>query len=128
MVKVPDVVITLDSREGNDFYVVYGGKLYRFEPYDNGLYYYDTTKAPTVVKDNISKQFTSYSFLQTIEDNKAFYTDLEVKGADAARKQQEEIGWPSDTFYKHIIGNNLLTNTEVTLDDVVRAEYIYGPA
>ena len=57
-----------------------------------------------------------------------FYTDLEVKGADAARKQQEEIGWPSDTFYKHIIGNNLLTNTEVTLDDVVRAEYIYGPA
>ena len=51
-----------------------------------------------------------------------------IKGADAARQQQEEIGWHSDDFYRTIIKNNLLTNTEVTIDDVQRVEHIYGPA
>ena len=84
LVKVPDIVITLDSRKGHDFNVVYEGKLYRFEPYDNGLYYYDTRKSPAVANHNISKQFMSYPFLQTIEDKKTFYTDIEIKGADTA--------------------------------------------
>ena len=52
----------------------------------------------------------------------------EIKGADAARQQQEEIGWPSDSFYRTIVKRNLLVNTEVTIDDVQRAERIYGPA
>ena len=52
----------------------------------------------------------------------------EIKGADNARKQQEEIGWPSDGFYHKIIKENLLINTEITIDDVQRAKHIYGPA
>ena len=31
-------------------------------------------------------------------------------------------------FYHHIIKENILINTEVTIDDFQRAEHIYGPA
>ena len=34
---------------------------------------------------------------------------------------------PSNTFYNHIISNNLLTNTEIAIDDVIRADHIFGP-
>jgi len=41
---------------------------------------------------------------------------------------QQKIGWPSDGFYKHIIKEKLLTNTEITIDDLHRADHIFGPA
>ena len=41
--------------------------------------------------------------------------------------QQEEIGWPGNDFYKHVIKENLLTNTEVSIDDIHRADNIFGP-
>ena len=71
---------------------------------------------------------STYSFTQTANDNKQFFTAAEIKGAEQARIQQEELEWPSDTFYSHIINNNLLTNTEVTPDDVQRATHIFRPA
>ena len=40
-----DIVVTLDSCEGNGFDMIYGDKLYYFAPFDTGLYYFDTSKA-----------------------------------------------------------------------------------
>ena len=128
LIQVDGILITLDSREGQGFNVIFEGKLYCFKPYENGLYYYDSRAAPVLVGDKDKSPVYPYSFLQSVEDNKAFYTANEIKGADSARRQQEEIGWPSDVFYHHIIKENSLTNTEVTIDDVQRAEHIYGPA
>jgi len=45
---------------------------------------------------------------------------------EAARAQQGQIGWPSDQEYYKIIRDNLLTNSKATLDDLRRAEHIYG--
>ena len=61
-------------------------------------------------------------------DNKKFYTDREIKGAKIARLTQGNIGWPSDKFYRHIIKENLINNAEITIEDVHRAEHIFGPA
>ena len=102
--------------------------MYHFLPYENGLYYYDTRVEPRSVTDKAKEVVNPYSFLQSVEDNKVFYSQREIKGAVISRLQQEEIGWPSDDFYKYIIKENLLTNTEVTLDDVHRATHIFGPA
>ena len=128
LVQVPGVVITLDSRVNYGFNVSYHGKLYHFLPFENGLYYYDTRVEPRSAVDKTKDEFSSYSFLQSVDDNKLFYTQREIKGAENARLQQEAIGWPSDDFYQYIIKENLLTNTEVTLDDIQRARHIYGPA
>ena len=108
--------------------MVYDNKLYYFAPFDTGLYYFDTSKAPQIVSDKTKSSISPYSLLQSVEHNKKFYSMAEIKGADNARKQQEEIGWPSDGFYHEIIKENLLINTEITIDDVQRAKHIYGPA
>ena len=62
LIKVKDILITLDSREGNGFNVVYDNKLYYFAPFDTGLYYFDTSKAPQTVSDNSKSSF--FSLLQ----------------------------------------------------------------
>ena len=132
LVQVKGLIITLNNRVGLGFNVTYKGKLYHFAPYKNGLYYFDTRIGPRSVDadhDGKSKSSVSPHFLlQTVSDNKEFYSAREIQGAERARIQQEELGWPSDTFYKHIIKENLLTNTEVTIDDVHRAEHIFRPA
>jgi len=66
--------------------------------------------------------------MQTVADYKNIYTAQEIKGAENARLLREDIGWPSDGFYKHIIEENLVTNTEITIDDLHRADHIFGPA
>ena len=38
------------------------------------------------------------------------------------------MGWSSITAYRNIIKNNLITNAEVTINNVNRAEIIYGTA
>ena len=93
-----DQVIMLDSRDGNGFNVIYWGKLYYFASFDTGLYYVDTSKAPQKVSSKTKSSVFPYSLLQSVEDNKKFYSMAEIKGADNAPKQQEEIGWPSDYF------------------------------
>jgi hypothetical protein len=111
--------------------VTYGDKVFRFEPYSSGLYYYDTRIAPTIQNSETTKtscNITPYSLLQTVEENKEYFTADEIKGADNARKLQQEIGWPSIGAYKNIIKNNLVNNAEVTINNINRAELIYGPA
>ena len=128
LIQVPGLVITLDNRVNYGFNVTYLGKFYHFLPFENGLYYFDTRIEPKSVEDNNKEVVSPYSLLQSVVDNKAFYTQREIKGAENARLQQEALGWPSDDYYKFIIKENLVTNTEITIDDVERAQHIYGPA
>ena len=69
---------------------------------------------------------TPYSFLNTVTENKSFYTHREIQGAEDAREQQGQIGWPSDQEYYEIIRDNKLKNSKCTLDDLQRAKHIYG--
>ena len=88
-----------------------------FAGFGSGLYFYNS-KTPVA----------SYpvTFLNTVPENKQFFTRQEIRGAELAREQQGQIGWPSDQEYYEIIRDNLIHNSKATLDDLRRAEYIYG--
>ena len=77
LIQVPGVHIQMDSTHSYGFKVTYDGKVYHFQPLDTGLYYYDTNIAPEVVDGNTMDKnneiVSSYSFLQTVEDNKIFF-------------------------------------------------------
>ncbi len=86
------VHISMDSSKDNGLHVNYKGLEYCFAPFNAGLYYYHTRVPPknvnataTVSGGNTDRSVTRYSFLQTVNDNKSFYTDNEVKGAEKAR-------------------------------------------
>jgi hypothetical protein len=93
----------------------------RFQQCGSGLYYYDTA-----ANENNSNVI-SYSFLSTVRNNKDYFNRQEIEGADKARILQSNIGWPSTKDMQHYIASNLIVNCNVTVDDVNRAEAIYGP-
>ena len=95
----------------------------------DGLYYYDMTRPLEHTGANDSNAtFYDYSFLQTVEGNKANYSRREIVGADKARRVQELIGWPGNDFYNEIVENNWAHNTTITKDDIHRADNIHGDA
>ena len=109
---------TFDSEKKNAFTVEISDKLtITFEGFGSGLYFV-----------NLNKSINAYplSLLNTVKENKQFYNKREIEGAEAARAQQGQIGWPSDQQYYEIIRDNLLINSKATLDDLRRAEHIYG--
>jgi hypothetical protein len=120
--ELEGVRITMDTSEERAISVHFQGSIYKFSEHQEGLYYMDMDELKS--KDEISP----YCFLESVQDNKSYFSDAEIKGADNARILQQEMGWPSNTAFKNIIKNNLITNTEVTIDDVNRAELIYGTA
>jgi hypothetical protein len=88
-----------------------------FEGFGSGLYYY-----------NLKETVTHYplNLLNTVSENKSFFSRREIEGAEKAREQQGQIGWPSDQEYYKIIRDNRMRNSKVTLNDLRIAEYIYG--
>ena len=121
---------TMDSREELAI-LVYApdGKMFKFLQCRDGLYYLDTARADLHIF-NYSKQalqdYSNYSMLQTVSTNREFLTKKEIEGAESARREQELIGWPSTSTYKTYVTNNLLNNSNVSIDDVVRAIQIHG--
>ena len=109
---------TFDSEKKNAFTVEVSDVLtITFEGFGSGLYFV-----------NLNTPVNAYplSLLNTVTENKQFFNRREIEGAEAARAQQGQIGWPSDLEYYEIIRDNLLTNSKATLDDLRRAEHIFG--
>ena len=108
--------ITLTLKEGNSFV---------FSQYKNGLYYFDTNTIVTNLKTKT--ELKNYSFLKTVSANKQFFSAQEIKGADTSRKIQEYLFFPGSNTFKNYVNNNLITNCEITTDDINRGDLIYGP-
>ena len=109
---------TFDSEKKNAFKVEVSDTLtITFEGFGSRLYFF-----------NLNTPVTAYPFslLNTVKENKQFFSRREVEGAEAAREQQGQIGWPSDQEYHDIVRDNLLKNSKATLDDLRRAEHIIG--
>jgi hypothetical protein len=108
---------TFDSASKNAFKVeVSDSVTITFEGFGSGLYLFNLN-TPTAYP---------ISLLNTVKENKQFFSRREIEGAEAAREQQGQIGWPSDQEYHEIIRDNLLKNSKATLDDLRRAEHIFG--
>jgi hypothetical protein len=109
---------TFDSEQKNAFTVAVSDALtLTFEGFGSGLYF---------VNLNTPVNAYPFSLLNTVQENKQFFSRREIEGAEAARAQQGQIGWPSDQEYYEIIRDNLLKNSKATLDDLRRAEHIFG--
>ena len=77
-------------------------------------------------EDNLNNSVSAYTFFSTVASNKEFFSRLEIEGADRARVLQGRLGWPSDQLFKEAIRDNLVMNADITVDDINRAEAIYG--
>ena len=112
--------VTLDL--GNDECIhvhVSNHETLRFNQCESGLYYIDLSDS--------SDKITPYSFFNTVKANKEFFSPREVHQADKSRVLQAKLGRPSTADFKTYIKNNLLINCDITVDDVSRAEAVYGP-
>ena len=89
------------------------------------MFFYDTSNVET---KNINYDVTGYSILQTTRDNCLPYTKQEIERANKARHYQSTLVWPPLTTYVQYVSQNLLNNCDINVDDIMRAEKIYGPA
>jgi len=90
---------TFDSEKKNAFKVEVSDTLtFTFEGFGSGLYFF-----------NLNTPITAYPFslLNTVKENKQFFSRREVEGAEAACEQQGQIGWPSDQEYHEIVRDNV---------------------
>jgi hypothetical protein len=92
------------------------GTTYIFSHVDEGLYACDY-----LVASNIQYCAT------TVEQLSRSYTPRQIAAADKARSLYRLLGRPSDRVFKHMLSRNLIKNTDVTVDDVNRANTIYAP-
>jgi hypothetical protein len=90
---------TFDSASKNAFKVeVSDSVTITFEGFGSGLYLFNLNTPTTY----------PISLLNTVKENKQFFSRREIEGAEAAREQQGQTGWPSDQEYHEIIRDNLL--------------------
>ena len=75
---------------------------------------------------NLGPPKTAMPTITTVNQQKQYYSNLDIRRADKARKLQETLGFPSTKSFLHMIDNNLIMNCPVTRRDVLVAEDIYG--
>ena len=129
MHEVYGVRIHYDSDIEDTFHVEYDDHTYDFACGGGGLYYYIMN--PTEdnnMEDKTKHDVTQYSLYSTVNSAKEYFTDAEIKLADKARDTMHSIAWPGIGAYKSYLPNNLICNPPFTVDDINRAEKIYGPA
>ena len=140
--NLPGARLTMDLSVDRAIILHFKGKKFHFRECSDGLYYLDICHGHKMVEgesqevdsqDNSSNDivtpylsdFTS-QFLQTVAENSKFYTKKEIKGVRDARTLQALIGWPSTPAFSAIIASNSIRNCTVTLDDIKRAQHIFG--
>ena len=116
----------MDSSKEKAMLLHHKGKVIKFKECVDGLYYWDSSSAShSESKDSI----TAYSFINTVANNRSRFTQHDhVKGAEKACEVQSIIAWPGDKQYQNIIEQNQLMNSTLTIDDVMHATAIHGPA
>jgi len=100
------------------------GSIMKFVEHEIGLYVYDVTQCD---KSKLENQVSNFSFVNTVDDNLHCCSKKDVQKAKLAREFYIKIGRPSVKTFKHLINNNLIRECPITVDDINRAEHIFGP-
>ena len=109
--------ITYDSSKEDAFVVhMSDDKQVCFTRLGNNLYVY---KPP--INNNVKAQL-----LNTVEENKSFYTQRQFDRAKRARDLYHALGTPSINDFKAMLRMNTITNNPVTTEDINIAEKIFG--
>jgi len=110
-----------------------GHNALKFTEHSLGLYVFNATdKMPrfdreaTVNKTNNLNGSYAYLFLNTVSNLEKEFSSREVKNARIARSIYIKMGRPGIAVFAHILKNNLLRDSPVSVQDFERATYIYG--
>jgi len=85
-----------------------GGSTFIFEQYKTGLHFFYMNKS--VAMDKNKRELKHSSFLNTVADNKTYFSQQEIKGVNMSRQIQESLFFPSSNILKKYINQNLITN------------------
>jgi hypothetical protein len=110
--------ITYDSATEDAFIVHLPDKKVKFNKTDQWLY---------IFKPKITKNNNQMQFLNTVDENKHFFTRQQFARAKLARELYNALGTPSLADFKAIIRMNLIVNNLITQKDIDIAESIFGP-
>ena len=114
--------VTFDSNKDNAFLVHTPEGIVWFGRNASGLY----THAPkSLIHQGQVK--TNCSFVQTVQENMAFYTPREISRAKKARELLAILGFPSVADMKTAISMNAIADLPIKTSDVELAERIFGP-
>jgi hypothetical protein len=122
----------MDSNDDSALHVhkADGSGYTRFEEHPSGLYLHDSTKGVVPYSNNVATNdddaILGYSYLQTVAENKKLFTKRQIESADKSRQLYRLLGRPGPDRFMDIVRNNLILNCPVTIDDVARAQHIYG--
>ena len=109
--------------QGKAFVVhVNDGVKFTFEKRKNGLYACNFLSVADTVR-----RLKYYSMVTTVQENESLYTKREVAAARKAKDFIREVGYPSTGEAIKLIKTGI-NNAPVTIQDLQRAEQIYGPS
>ena len=128
------VKITLDTSVEKAITVHINGDALKFKECQDGLYFLDMVNLKNKNKNGVnnyskrvsSSKISNFCLLNTVKNNKSFYSKKQIKMADVARKLQQNMGFPGNEVFKRIIQNNLIKNCPITVEDFKMALKIYG--
>ena len=83
------------------------------------MYYFDTAESN-------KSPVNAYAFLSTVKDDKSSFSRYENEGSDRYRDPEGIIGWTYVKYYLNILANKQIVNIRVTVNDIDRAEDLYG--
>ena len=115
--------ITYDSSIEKAFVVHLPHKKVKFMRH-NGLYYHIPTY--NTLKSKQTSLLLNRS-LESVDENKMFYTNQQVQRANLARQIYHAIGKPLVNDFKMIVTSNMIRNLSINMDDIKIAENIFGP-
>jgi hypothetical protein len=109
--------ITYDSSDGNKFRIHCHDRTYQL--------FHESTKALYFMDGN--EPLVATVLVNTVSNNKASkYTQCDYSQAVLACKLQKVIEHPSLRDYVHMMKNNLILNSPITVQDIMAAEHSFG--
>ena len=106
--------VTFDNKQEDAFHVHTGHGTVKFKRTLNNLYKLDPSTQ------------TTFQLLETVEENRKFYTPRQFQRAKQARAIFQAIGTPSLEDFKKLIKVQGIDNCPVTIEDIQLAEDIFG--
>ena len=115
--------VTVDTANEDAIMVHLRHGILKFICMENGLYMADCS----VIKPKSTVAAYSFAMTTTVSQLKSEFTRREIQGADKARELYKCLGMPSYQKLISSIQSNAIRNCPVTVADVRRALYLYGP-
>lgn len=115
--------IAIDTAVDPGFFIhVRDGMTLKFLPYKGNIYLLDPADY-----SKLNTALTSYFCAVVVAKNKVNFTRRELEGAERARDLYKHMQKPAYSVFLKRLANNLIRNSQVTLEDAQRAYAIYGP-